>query len=209
MKRSRSRGFTLLELVVAMGIFALLALMAYGGLDSVLSGRRAIEQRLERTAQLQKAYIRMRADFQQISPRAVRDEFGDTQPAFVLSVSNQSLEFTRGGWRNPRFQPRPSLERVAYRLYDKKLLRSSWRTLDRVQGAEPAELVVLDGVDEISWRFLDGNLDWQSAWPPPNQRGEKQSPAPPRALELTLQTKDWSELKLLFRLGLTSAAGTP
>ncbi len=46
----------------------------------------------------------------------VRDAFGDTQPAPVFTANSPALEFTRGGWRNPTFQPRPSLERVAYRL---------------------------------------------------------------------------------------------
>jgi general secretion pathway protein J len=198
---SRSAGFTLLELIVAVGIFAVLALLAYGGLDSVLNTRRSIEQRFERIAQLQKAYMRMRGDFQQTRNRPIRDEFGSDSPALILLPSPTALEFTRGGWRNPTSQPRSSMERVAYHLSDDQLIRSSWRILDRVQGTAPVDVVVLTGVEEIGWRFLDKDRQWQESWPPPSQAGQTTAP-PPLAVELSLQTKDWDELTLLFRLGL-------
>jgi general secretion pathway protein J len=196
-----ARGFTLLELMVAIAIFAVMALLAYGGLDSVLNQRRELELRLERIAQLQKAYMRLRSDFQQVRNRPVRDSFGDIAPALFVTPSAPVLEFTRGGWRNPTFQPRATQERVAYRVADGKLLRSSWRVLDRVQGSEPVELTVLDGVDQIGWRFIDPGLEWQPTWPPLTQIGQSNT-APPSAVELTLRTRDWGELRLLFRTGL-------
>ncbi len=205
---SRTAGFTLLELIVAIAIFAIMAVMAYGGLDSVLNQRRAVEQRLDGIAQLQKAYMRLRADFQQVRNRSVRDPFGDVSPALYVTPSAPVLEFTRGGWRNPLFQPRSSQERVSYRVADGKLLRASWRVLDRVQGTEPVELTVLERVDEIAWRFFDANSQWQPIWPPLEQTGQT-NVMPPSALELTLRTKDWGELRFLFRTGLDPIAPQP
>ena len=71
---ARNGGFTLLELVVVLAIFGIVAVMAYGGLNNVLKARVAIEDNLQRVSELQRAYLRMREDFQQLQPRAVRDD---------------------------------------------------------------------------------------------------------------------------------------
>lgn len=202
MSRARATGFTLLELIVVLGIFAVLSVLAYGGLNSVLTARDSVQRALDRTAAMQKAYLRLRNDFQQLRDRPARDGFGDRQPALWVTPDRR-VEFTRGGWRNPLSQPRSSLERVSYHLDDKdRLLRSSWRVLDRAQDSMVVETALLEKVDRIEWRFLDRAREWQTEWPPlstgaPPAAGA--SPAPlPRAVELTVTTQDWGELKFLF-----------
>lgn len=193
----RSRGFTLLELVVVMAIFAVLSVMAYGGLGNILTARTQVAQSLERTAALQKGYLRLRNDFQQLRARPVRDNYGDTQPA--LQADRGVVEFTRGGWRNPLSAPRSALERVAYRVEDGRLLRLSWRVLDRATSSEPVELAVLDQVEDAQWRFLDDKLEWQAQWPSQAATvAGTADPAPPRAVELTLVLKDLGEVRYLF-----------
>lgn len=194
------RGFTLLELIVVLAIFAVLSVMAYGGLSSVLTARAQVAQALERTSALQKAYLRLRNDFQQLRARPIRDDYGAAQPALVVQHDG-TVEFTRSGWRNPLSLPRSALERVAYRVEDGRLLRRSWRVLDRAQNQEPVETVVLDRVEEAAWRFLDGNREWQATWPEaasllnPNAAAP---PPPPQAVELTLQLEDLGEVRYLF-----------
>lgn len=190
-------GFTLLELVVVLAIFAVLSVMAYGGLSSVLTARTQVAQALERTTALQKGYLRLRNDFQQLRARPVRDNFGEAQPALV--ADRDAVEFTRGGWRNPLSLPRSSLERVAYRLEEGRLLRLSWRVLDRASDSEPVELPVFEQVEEVRWRFLDSKLEWQEQWPTQaaSVTGQAQ-PDPPQAVELTLLFKDLGEVRLLF-----------
>lgn len=207
----RARGFTLLELVIAIGIFALLAAMAYGGLDSVLTTRRHVEESLAHLAASQKAYLRLRDDFQQARDRPIRDAFGDVQAAFTADRSGR-VEFTRGGWANPLGLPRPTLQRIAYRLDedDHKLIRESWNVLDRAQDSKPVELPMLDGVEELSWRFLDEQRQWQQTWPLVVDLSEAAKAPPPAAVEMTLKTKDYGELVFLFRTGIeaTKTGGT-
>ncbi|HEX4872753.1 MAG TPA: type II secretion system minor pseudopilin GspJ [Nevskiaceae bacterium] len=209
--RQRAAGFTLLELIVVVGVFAVMSIMAYGGLDSVLDTRRAVEASLDQTARLQKAYLRLRGDFQNLAARPVRDGFGDLQPA-LFGAEREGVEFTRGGWRNPLSQPRPSLERVRYRLEDGELVRESWRVLDRAQDSEPVRLVLLEEIDALRLRYLDDQDQWQERWPAEGGSGrlspEQADAAPPRAVELTLEIARLGEVRLLFRADLAPAPVT-
>lgn len=197
---TKHAGFTLLELIVVIAIFAVFSLMAYGGLDSVLKTRQQVELAQARLAQLQKAYLRLRNDLQQVRFRPARDGFGDLQPA-LRATDTAYLEFTRGGCRNPLNLPRPSLERVAYRYEDGELIRMSWRVLDQSQDSKPVELVLLDGLEDVRWQYLDSQREWQIRWPPDSPDQQPAETPPPLAVELTLRTKDIGELRYLFRLG--------
>lgn len=198
----RQRGFTLLELIVVIGIFGVMSLMAYGGLDSVLRTRTKVEAALTRTADFQKAYRRLRDDLQQVRLRPVRDGFGDVQPPLEGPAREGPLAFTRGGWRNPLQLPRPGLERVRYRLDERRLLRESWRVLDQAQDSPVVALVLLDKVEELRWRFLDPTREWRERWPPEGAAAQT-----PLLVELTLRTPDWGEIRWLFRPGVDVAAG--
>ena len=200
----RARGFTLLELIVVLAIFSVMSVMAYGGLASVLTARERVLQSFERTTALQKAYVRLRNDLQQLRARPARDGFGQPQPALQVTPEG-AVEFTRSGWRNPLGQPRSALERLAYRLDDDgRLLRVSWRALDRAQDAPVSEAVVLEQVEEVRWRFLEGT-EWRDSWPPDGGGGTTALDAAPRAVELLLILKDLGEVRLLF----SASNGTP
>ncbi|NGY06309.1 type II secretion system minor pseudopilin GspJ [Solimonas terrae] len=203
-RRLPQRGFTLLEIIIVVAIFAIFALLAYGGLDAVLNTRARVELSQQRIAELQKAYIRLRDDFQQVRDRPIRDNYGDLQPG-LLGADNAAVEFTRGGWRNPLSQPRSTLERVAYRLDDKALHRSSWRILDRAQDTPAVDVVLLQDVTDLRWRFMDAQREWQTRWPT-LQTAASTSPTasvpPPLGIEIRITTTDLGELRFVFRLGL-------
>lgn len=201
-------GFTLLELLVAMGIFAVLAVMAYGGLSGMLNTRAQSDEHAEALRRLQLAYRTLERDIEQWVPREVRDEFGQAQPA--LTAGNEigaALELTHGGWRNPAEQARSTLQRVAYSVQDDTLVRSLWLSLDRPADAKPVEQALLAGVSGLQLRFLDASEVWQERWPPPGQAVLPEgAPVParvatpvPRALEMILVTERWGELRWLFR----------
>ena len=193
----RASGFTLIELIVVLLIFGVVSVMAYGGLDAVLKARSRVLESLDRTTALQKAYVRLRNDLQQLRGRSARDGYGEPQGALVV-LPDGAVEFTRSGWRNPLGQPRSVLERVAWRLDDdSRLLRVSWRALDRSQDATPSEVVVLEQVEEIRWRFLQGS-EWRDAWPPADVTGAAALDEVPRAVEIVLTLKDLGDVRLVF-----------
>ena len=192
------RGFTLLELLVALSIFALLAAMAYGGLNTVMRAQQITTQQVERLAQLQKTFFWLERDITQAVDRPVRGEFGDPQPAMVgLTLGERRLELTRNGWRNPVGRQRSNLQRVAWGLRDDKLVRLYWNVLDRAQDSKPLETEMLDDVEKLELRFLDNKQKWHDVWPALS-RGVVASINLPRAVEVTVETGREGRIRRVF-----------
>lgn len=203
---TRSAGFTLIELMVALAVFTVMSTMAYSGLASVLEARENVDQSLENTADIQGAVHRIQTDLEQAVARSIRDGFGDPQPA-LTGVPDQGLQLTRNGWRNPLSEPRSHLQRVAYRIDEEdRLMRLHWRVVDRAQDSAPVESVLLEEVDDLEWRFLNQEREWVDAWPPaaasaaPGGAATGATTTLPRAVELRLETPTWGELRYLFKL---------
>jgi general secretion pathway protein J len=192
-------GFTLLELLVALAIFSLVAVMSYEGLKSVLNQQAATEVQADALAQLQKVYLLLQRDIEQVVPRPVRDEFGDEQPALA---GDDALQLTRGGWSNPAGRLRSSLQRVGYAYEDRELVRYSWAVLDRAQDSEPQRQPLIGDIEEMTIRYLANNNEWQEQWPDPlaSEDGTVAATTLPRAVEMTLDHERFGPLVWVFRL---------
>lgn len=139
------RGFTLLELVVALAVFAVLATLAYGSLGRLLAARDTLAARAEALGRLQRVQALLARDCGALVQRPVRDELGDPEPA-LRRAPDGSLELTEGAFANPLDQPRAQLQRVRWRVRDGVLYRDAWAVLDRVPGSRPQAQRMLDGV---------------------------------------------------------------
>ncbi len=201
---AKQRGFTLLELLIASIIFAIMAIMAYGGLANVLDNSKSSQDALKRLQQIQQSVSVLNRDFSQIIQRGIRDEYGNKQSYLIAGNNIDNLiEFTRGGRVNPANLLRSSLLRVAYRFDDEKLVRLQWPQLDRAQGIEPKQTTLIDNIENITMRFLDENGEWQEQWPPLNT-GSGSTPdlasIKPTAIEIVLQLKDWGDIRRLYAM---------
>ncbi|HHJ35276.1 MAG TPA: type II secretion system protein GspJ [Gammaproteobacteria bacterium] len=201
--RFRQCGFTLLELLIASIIFAIMAIMAYGGLDNVIANSKSSQQALKRLQQVQQSISVLNRDFTQIIPRAIRDEFGNIQPYISAGSKVDTLvEFTRGGRVNPANLLRSTLLRVAYQFEDDKLIRLQWPQLDRAQELEPRKTTLIDNVEEVSIRYLDRNKQWQDQWPPLNAvgGGTGLNATTLNGIEIVMTLKDWGEIRRLYAM---------
>ncbi len=189
-----ARGFTLLELLVAMAIFALLSALAYGGLNQLLASADQTRRAHRTLAELQLAVSLLTRDLAQAAPRPIRDEYGATRAALEAGDDGDTLlRFTRRGWRNPTDLPRSTLQRVAYRVADGTLYRRYWHHLDRAPGETPVELPLLTGVRALQLRLRDDQGRWHDAWPPLDQAPGTRDRLP-RAVELRLDTERWGTI---------------
>lgn len=198
-------GFTLLELLVAMGIFAIIGAMALGGLNAVVGQETQARVQTERLAALQRAMRVIATDLGSIQPRFVRDELG-TQGELPLLADGRGgylIRLTRGGWPNPAQLPhRGTLQRVQYRLEDGTLIREYWPVLDRVLGQEPRSEELLAGVRDAKLLFFDaeqGSGEWQQQWPPLRNVGSSAGTRP-RAIQVTLELDDWGTIERLIEV---------
>lgn len=199
----RQAGFTLLELIVAIAIFAVMAAMAYSGLASVLTTRELTDARSSELKNLQMALSVMQRDLTQVVPRKSRDEYGDAQLAVMSGgiAPDTLISFTRTGRPNPGDVPRSYLLRVGYRLEDENLIRTVWVRPDQAPGDTGYEATLLEGVNDVQIRYLNGkDKEWHEDWPPLNASdGFLELPI---AVEITLDLENWGELRRLFALPL-------
>lgn len=200
---SESRGFTLLELMVALAIFALLAAMAYGGLATVLDTRSETDAQAARLAALQTTLSVMERDLEQAVQRPIRDGLGDRQPALVgVQMGPIRLEFTHDGHANPAHLARSNLERVGYGVDDHVLYRMAWRVLDRAQDSQPGKMRLLEHVQSLDIRYLDNKNQWHTSWPDlaPGTPDAAAQAALPIAVEISLDLDTWGRINRVFAL---------
>jgi general secretion pathway protein J len=188
---TRRGGFTLIEVLVAVAIFAILAAFAYGTLGRTLASAEFLNQRTDRLEAVQRTMRFLTHDFQQLAPRPVREQLGDiVSPALVTDVTSEfAVQLTHGGWNNPAGLPRGTLQRVAWRLQEGELIRFHWMVLDRTLDNEPSARVLLDGVESIAFRYLEDNGEWTDQWPPASRAGPLGLHLRPRAVEIVLTTE--------------------
>ncbi len=200
----RLRGFTLLELLIAIAIFAIVAAMAMGGYNQLIMQRERAAETMARVRGVQRAVTRITQDFQQLEPRPIRDATAaTTNPALYMNAGNiYLLELTRAGWTNPAGLPRATLQRVGYRLVDDKLYRDYWTVLDRSLSAVPIQVELMDQVTSMTLRFMDNNRQWQTTWPANSTggAGTARARALPLAVEITLVLVDWGEIKRIVEI---------
>ena len=163
-----ARGFTLLEMVITIAIFAFIYVWAASFLGSALQGRDQLTASADIMERNQRAMTFLTLDFEQLVSRPVRDPYGDPQPA-IMGRDNY-VEFTRLGWSNPfGLRKRSEMQRVMYSLEEGTLYRRYWPVLYANVATELQEDVLRENVETFTVRYLDltpqGEWQWLELWP--------------------------------------------
>jgi len=202
-----THGFTLLELLVAMAIFAFIGIMAYGGLAAMIKNSEGSRGAREQLAEAQRGLRVLDDDLSMVINRPVRDGLGSPQLALMSGRDGTTvLELTRTARVREGFAPAP-FSRIRYRLEGEALLRDEWNPPDAAQ-LEPDQVLTLwPNVAQAVFRFLSDGQEY-AIWPPANA----QNMSLPQAISMQLLFKDGREITQVMLLpdaGLGDAMSAP
>ncbi|MCH7502968.1 MAG: type II secretion system minor pseudopilin GspJ [Proteobacteria bacterium] len=202
MNRRRSKGFTLIEVLVAVAIFGVLTTLSVMTISQTLLSVEFLSDRMDRLQAIQRTMRYLGGDLMQAAPRPVRDELGEGfLPAVWTDLGSIfALELTHGGWSNPAGLPRGTLQRSAYRLQDGELIRYHWTVLDRTYANKAIETVLLDDVESLLFRYLQDNGEWITQWPPLTVQGPASYRLRPRAVEIVLTLQDEGQIRRVLEV---------
>lgn len=202
MNSSASRGFTLIEVLVAMAIFGILTVLAYMSLGQTLANAELLTARMDRLQAIQRTMRFIGNDLFTAAPRAVRSELGDSYlPAVQINTGSEYLlAITHGGWPNPAGLPRSTMQRSVYLLQDDKLLRIYNTVLDATYSNNAITTEILDGVVSLEFRIIQDSLETSRQWPPLGAQGSSAMIARPRAVEIILTLEDEGEIRRIIEV---------
>lgn len=206
--RHAAGGFTLIELMVAIAILAIISAIAFVGLSRVIDGSETAREHVEEWQKVQLAFRLITQDLAQIHPRTTRDELGDQLKGALIAspLEPYDVEFSRGGFANPVGLPRGTVLRVAYNLEADELVRYYWPVTDRTLGTTPFRRVLLEGVTRFEMTFLtqdgEGNIDW----PPLNRQNQASQTVTnltllPRAVRVDVELEGLGAIWRLIEVG--------
>ena len=165
--KTSQQGFTLIELMIALVIFAMLALAGWQIMDSLTKSRERGYQHQKSLSQLDYAYLQLSQDLAQTSnyvavPILSATAYANANntasantaamtPSFVLNASQ--ISFIRFAAPDPRYQPSPMLAKIQYSVVGETLTKRRFYQLDN-NNETPATSVLLTGIKDASWRAL-------------------------------------------------------
>jgi len=189
-----ARGFTLIEVMTALLVLSLLALMSYRGLGAVLDAREHVKHETDKWRHVAAFFARFERDVELAAPRPVRSADG-VAPAWLgapAADNAASLEFSRFASSDGVDTPR----RIGYHLNDKHEIELwLWPGLDLAPDAKPARYPVLAGVKTFELQYLNAALVWVDRWPV-----SPTDPAIPRAVRLRIVLGSNEEIVRVFVL---------
>lgn len=196
------RGFTLLEVMVALVILSIMMAIAASSLFMMVKTKQRVEERVAQLEALQITVQLLTQDLNQAVGRPIMDGQGALQLSFAGTVSPHILmEFTRMGYLNPLATIRRSnMQRIAYEVKNQQLIRVSWPVLDRAPTTVPMNVVLLEGVKSMQIRYLSDNLQFYPQWPPLIPNYPLIRKPLPRAVEVTWNLEALGIISQLFEV---------
>ena len=176
----RLHGFTLIEILIALAVFAILSTITSSAIYHAFNTRARVTLQADRLSALQLAITVLNRDTQQIISRSVRGDGLQVVPALIGEP--HYLEFTR---QNP-------LTRVAFSCRKSQLVRRRWDTLDSPVRNRYQEKILLDGLSHCQFAYLAQGLQVLPDW--------TGGPLNPLAIQLSADVEGWGKMSLLFKL---------
>lgn len=192
---TKQRGFTLLEVLIAIVLFAFISLAATSMLSGMNDASDTVNTRNNKLNELQRAFLVMERDFIQMARRKVRLEGDAPLNTFIhtnestYSSNTHGIAFVRQGWTNPALLlPRSDVQAVSYQLEDDVLNRLHYVFADAVVGEEPKVRPLLTNIEKVDFEFHNGQK-WSKDLPTEDL---------PLAVAIEIEFKDFGIVRRQF-----------
>ena len=200
-----ARGFTLLEVLIAIGITAVIGLGVWQVLSGIVQSRDRVDELAVQFKALQRTMLFLERDITQVVNRPARDLYGDYDFALTSRENDFVLLLTRQGWRNPLGIRRSNLQRVGWEYTGDAIRRWYWVSVDQGQEDESRDALMLENVTDFRVRFLNEQQAWQDNWPDndslANQNPGARPDVPlPQGLEIVIEHERFGRLTRSFPL---------
>ncbi|MCP3129366.1 type II secretion system minor pseudopilin GspJ [Shewanella sp. KJ2020] len=204
LKQTRAhRGFTLLEMLIAIAIFAMIGLAANAVLSTVLTNDEVTKNFSVRLKALQQGFGAIERDLSQMvarTPRLLEGGRGNTvfqTGNDILESESEALVFYRLGWLNPDgLLPRGSLQSVAYVVREGRLERWYFPYPEPEFGAEPLKTVIIDKVLSVEYSFF-----MEDKW-----ERKVEATKLPKAIAMEVEIEGLGKIQRKFMLPLGASA---
>ncbi len=202
-KSIAARGFTLIEVLIALTIFAVMSALAYRGLTSILDARDRVAQENRKWREVAVFFARLEADLVNAVDRDIRNSNNLTEAAFIGNTtfakeSEGQLMFTRMGLPGAS-GTLAAPQRLGYRLKQGTVEELVWPVLDQGQRTVPTVQPLLGNVSTLQLRYLDNTNQWRDAWPGLSTGTTTVTPLP-KAVEVALTLESGETITRLLLL---------
>ncbi len=195
--RNRTQGYTLIEVIVALAVFAVVATMTGSVMLQAFETKKRLAAQTEQLNELHVIMTLIRRDIAQITNRSIRGNEGRLYPPFI-GESNYT-EFTRGGFVNPNTVLQSStLKRVAFLCGHGELTRRSWAAVDSPTRRDTNDQVLLEHLTHCSFAYISQSQEHLSSWRPYAISQDQKNAFIPTAIELSITIKNYGSATLLF-----------
>ncbi|WP_372986050.1 type II secretion system minor pseudopilin GspJ [Marinobacter sp.] len=201
----RQSGFTLMEVLIAVTITAVIGLGVWQVINGVVNSRDRVNELAGEFDRIQRAMLLLERDITQVVNRSARDVYGDFQPALTSREEGYALLLTRQGWRNPLGLRRSGLQRAGWEYTGTELFRRYWPTVDQGQEDNSENVLLLEDITAFEVRFMNSERSWQEDWPSDDDLaglnpGDRPEFPFPLGIEVTIEHERFGELVRTFAL---------
>ncbi len=195
-------GFSLMEVLVAISIMAIIATLAGQALHTATTSGAVTDDAVKRMASIDRTWVLLDTDLRNSLPRLIAPPSGEIIPAMTAGSSGGYwLTLLRGGVANPLHLTRSEVVRVGYRLEDGTLWRDMWQDTGTSDARKAVSQILMTDVKNMRVRVLADTATsiaagpWLPDWPTDGDKAKL-----PRAIEFTLHAEDFGEIKRLFNI---------
>lgn len=191
----RQGGFSLIEVVVSIGLLSVMSILAYQALEVVMATNDRSHDTMSQQVNLRRAWAIIQRDLLHMRNRPFNDGLGQLERPYETDLSEFGVRFSRGG--GPMLASNPSgLMRVYYGLDDESnLVRTTWAITASPRYSDGNTRTLLSNVDEVIFEHLSEKNEYSENWPPLNSQS---APMLPKMIRVMIRLKDGDSTSRLF-----------